>query len=96
VDAAPERIAAVLERLPAVRRMVANRWVQLVAWDPDSGAMAIQDGVGGAIAFSPYRPETDSIPQAVSSAAWYRGRRDDLPPALVGVEPGAVGGRAAP
>ncbi|MFM8733769.1 MAG: putative inorganic carbon transporter subunit DabA, partial [Pirellulales bacterium] len=43
VDATRERIAAVLERLPAVRRMVANRWVQLVAWDPDSGAMAIQD-----------------------------------------------------
>lgn len=96
VDAAPERIAAVLERLPAVRRMVANRWVQLVAWDPASGAMSIQDGAGGAIAFSPYQPETDSIPHAVSSAAWYRGRREDLAPALVGVEPGAAGGRAAP
>ena len=93
VEAPPERIAEVLDRLPGVRDLVVNRWVRLVSWHPDTGVLAVQDGADGRLAFSPYTPESVAIPVAASSAEWYRGRRDNLPPArlLAGLEPGPHG-----
>ena len=83
VEAPVERVKAVLERLPAVRTMVANRWIQLVACDPATGALAEQVGVDGAITFVDYEPENESIAVAASSESWFRGRRDNLPPARI-------------
>lgn len=93
VEAAPERIATVLDRLPGVRDLVANHWVRLVAWHPETGELSVQDGVDGRLAFSAYKPESVAIPVAASSAEWYRGRRDNLPPArlLAGLGPAARG-----
>ena len=81
VEASPERLRGVLDRLPAVRNMVAKQWIQLVSWDPDTGGLAVQETTDGEIAFVPYVPESESIPVVPSSAAWYRGHRGNVPPA---------------
>jgi uncharacterized protein YbcC (UPF0753/DUF2309 family) len=79
IDATPERILAAAEAVPAVKRLVVNRWIQLVSWHPDTGAIAVfQDG-----GFVPYRPERTDIPVVERSVSWYAGRRDHLPPARV-------------
>jgi uncharacterized protein YbcC (UPF0753/DUF2309 family) len=79
IDATPETILAAAEPLPAVKRLVANRWIQLVSWHPHTGALAVfEDG-----AFVPYRPERIDLPVVERSVSWYAGRRDHLPPARV-------------
>lgn len=83
VEAPVERITAVLERLPAVKQMVANRWIQLVAADPVTGSISEQNGADGTISFVDYEPENESIAVAASSESWFRGRRDNLAPARI-------------
>lgn len=81
VEAPQERIAAALDRLPAVKNLFVQQWIQLVAFDPGSGELAVQDSRDGTISFRPYVAESDSIPVAASSAAWYRGHRGNVRPA---------------
>jgi uncharacterized protein YbcC (UPF0753/DUF2309 family) len=81
VEAPQERIAAALDRLPAVKNLFVQQWIQLVAFDPGSGELAVQDSRDGTISFRPYAAESDSIPVAASSAAWYRGHRGNVRPA---------------
>jgi len=81
VEATQERIDNVLDRLPAVKNLFVKQWIQLVALDPATGELAIQDSRNGTISFRPYVPESDSIPVAASSAAWYRGHRGNVRPA---------------
>jgi uncharacterized protein YbcC (UPF0753/DUF2309 family) len=90
VEAPRDRIVGVLERLPAVKNLMVRRWIQLIALDPGSGDLAIQDSRDDALAFTPYTPESDSIPTVASSVAWYRGHRGNVPPAslLAGVPAG--------
>ena len=79
IDATPNRILAAAEAVPAVKRLVLNRWVQLVAWDPDTGSLCVfEDG-----AFAPYVPEHAEVPVVDRSVSWYSGRRDHVPPARV-------------
>ena len=79
IDAPQDRILAVAERLPAVKRLVVNRWVQLAAWDPVTGEIAVFEGGR----FVPYAREATRIAVVQRSADWYGGHRDHLPPARV-------------
>ena len=95
VEAPPERIRAVLDRLPGMKNLVVRQWIQFVSWDPESGDLAIQEPVDGELAFTPFIAESESIPVATSSAAWYRGHRGNRPPArLVASVPAAPQGAA--
>lgn len=79
VEARPENLLRAVEPLPAVRRLVENRWLRLCLLDPDSSELLLhRDG-----AFVPYRPEPGELATAQSSIAWYRGRREHLPPARI-------------
>jgi len=82
IDAPVQRIRAVLDRLPAVRRLVVNQWVRTVARDPTTHALAAYSAADGGM-FVPYVPETTTLPTAADSTAWYRGRRDNVPPARI-------------
>jgi uncharacterized protein YbcC (UPF0753/DUF2309 family) len=74
VETRPETMLRVLERDPAIGRLVRNGWVQLATLDPDSPAVHLyRDG-----AFHAYRPEAERLPRARSSVDWYRGWRDHL------------------
>lgn len=96
VEAPPERIRAVLDRLPGVKNLVVRQWIQFVSCDPESGDLAIQEPVDGELAFTPSIAESESIPVATSSAAWYRGHRGNRPPArLLASAPAAPQGAAS-
>jgi uncharacterized protein YbcC (UPF0753/DUF2309 family) len=88
VDAPVERIAAAIERVPPVARLVANGWVQLAAWDPDGVEVRVLEA--GAFV----RPEREPrlTPVVERSAEWFSGRRGHLPPARVSAGPGKDGG----
>jgi len=79
IESTPERIMACAERLPGVKNLVVNRWIQLVAWDPhDGGLHVFNDG-----RFVPYVPEHNDIPVVDRSVSWYAGHREHLAPARV-------------
>jgi hypothetical protein len=79
IDAPQERILAAVEQLPAVRKLVVNHWVQLVAWHPVDGSLAVFEDGG----FRPFVREAEQIPVVKDSSAWYAGHRSHLPPARV-------------
>jgi len=83
VEAPRERITAALDRLPAVQALVEGRWVNLVAIEPDGGAIWTKGTQTEGDAFVPYEPETATISSATSSWAWFRGRRSNVPPAWI-------------
>ncbi len=87
VEAPVDRLAAVLDRLPDSKRLVANRWVHLLALDPDSRRISRF----GATGFEPCEPSGAALPTAPRSVDWYRGRRDHLAFARIA----AAQGRAA-
>ncbi len=82
IDAPMQRIRDALERLPAVKRLVENQWVRTVARDPAAGSLAVFTAGGGG-SFVPYAPENTLLPTAADSTAWFRGRRDNVPPARI-------------
>jgi hypothetical protein len=53
--------------------------VQLAAWDPDTGEIALfEDG-----RFVPFVPDSTRLPTVERSIDWFRGQRSHLPPARV-------------
>jgi len=76
IDAPPERITAAIARVPAVERLVANRWVHLAAWHGSRGELA--SFTGGR--FVAYVPEADQLPTVPRSVDWFAGHRGHLPP----------------
>jgi uncharacterized protein YbcC (UPF0753/DUF2309 family) len=79
IEAEPGTLARLLGDQPTLARLVRNHWLQLVAWSPSTGEMA--EFTGGI--FTPYVPESGTLPVAASSADYYRGRRDVLVPARI-------------
>ncbi len=84
-------LTAIYTRQPAVRDIVDNAWIQLVAIDPDSAE--IHRFVVGS-GWEKWQPEGAPLPRVQRSADWFRGQRDALPPALIetGVAPAGVAG----
>ena len=79
IDAPPEKIVSAVAPLAGVRQLVENRWIHLVSWDPQTGALLVYDHGR----FVPYVPELNDIPVVDRSVSWYAGRRDHLAPARV-------------
>lgn len=79
IESRPERILAAAERVPAVRQLFTNAWVQLAAWDPEDGTISVFDGRE----FRPHVREQARLPVVDRSRSWYGGRRGHLPPAQV-------------
>jgi len=90
IDAPQDRILSAAEALPAVKRLVVNGWVQLVAWDPHAAAMAVFENGR----FVPFSPEMPQIAVVSRSADWYGGHRGHLPPVRVATD--APSGNARP
>jgi hypothetical protein len=74
-----ELLDAICERQPGVRALVANQWIQVVAVPPDSAEMSRWTPAG----WEPVAVAADPLPEAAGSLAWYRGKRDFVPPALI-------------
>ena len=79
IEATPETIIAAVAPLAGVRQLIENRWVHLVSWHPETGALCVYDRGR----FVPYVPELNDIPVVDRSVSWYAGRREHLAPARV-------------
>lgn len=77
IEAPAERILAALSRVPAVERLVRNRWVHLASWGDPGNRLMVFDGER----FLPYAPESTRIAVVDRSIDWFRGHRSHLPPA---------------
>jgi uncharacterized protein YbcC (UPF0753/DUF2309 family) len=81
IETTARAFLAVAEANPdPISRMFANGWVQVALRDPDTGAISVWDGT----AFVPYQSQAHELPEAPSSADWFRGWRDYLEFAEVG------------
>jgi uncharacterized protein YbcC (UPF0753/DUF2309 family) len=79
VEAKTATLEHIIEQDAAVGNLVNNAWIQLVAWDPDSAAMAVYENGR----FQPYVPENPAIAVVDRSMDVYFGRRGNLSPAHV-------------
>ncbi|MCA9824173.1 MAG: DUF2309 domain-containing protein [Dehalococcoidia bacterium] len=79
VEAAPDRVAAVLDEHADLARLAQNDWIRLVACDPVVGTYFRFD----AGTFHPVEPELVELEERAASRAWYAGRRGHLPIARI-------------
>ena len=92
IESPIDRILAAAGKLPGVRQLFENGWVQLAAWDPaPGGGLAVFRGGR----FEPHAPERLMLPVVERSRDWYAGHREHLPPArlLAGLAAGGAGPR---
>jgi uncharacterized protein YbcC (UPF0753/DUF2309 family) len=74
IETTPEAMLRILDRNESIGRLCRNDWMLLATLDPESSSIHLfRNG-----RFHPYRPETEELPKARSSAEWYRGWRDNL------------------
>jgi uncharacterized protein len=57
-----------------LKQLVENRWVRLAAIDPESGSVYVRRGR----VFEMLSEPVERLPVAVTSAEWYRGKRQHL------------------
>ncbi len=79
VEHTPEVLSAIYARQPVLQELVGNGWVQLAVKAPDAPLLQRFVPGSGWVAWQP----AGAPPRAPTSAAWTRGRRDALPPALI-------------
>lgn len=78
VESTREVMDRVMNRIPAVARLIKNRWIFLALMHPDTGELS--EWKQGD--YLPLREE-EELPEVEKSPDWYMGRRGDLPPALL-------------
>ena len=79
IETTPERLMSVINANPTLREFVENRWIRLSTLDPTTGVIHVyRDGI-----FEVSAPWTPKLPEARSSADWYRGKREHLPVAKI-------------
>ncbi len=79
VEATPETLLAIAARVPVVKELVVGRWMQLVSMDPETGKFQEFTDKG----FVPLEPTPEMLATVRSSAEWYQGKLDHLPPAWI-------------
>jgi uncharacterized protein YbcC (UPF0753/DUF2309 family) len=79
VEASTDALLRVASRQAEVAELVVNEWVQLVALDPDSGALQVFHKGG----FHPYVPAATVLPEVERSIDWHGATRAFVPPARV-------------
>ena len=80
-ETSAEIMLGIIGRNPGIERLCRNEWVRLALLDAVSRRLRVfADGE-----FRPYEPKSAVLPKATSSADWYRGWRDHLEFAELGV-----------
>jgi len=82
VEATTDMLEHIVATHPGVAALVLNRWIQLVAVDPHTGAVQVFDDGR----FVPYTPHSRDLLLVESSMDHYAGRRGHLPCARVRLE----------
>jgi uncharacterized protein YbcC (UPF0753/DUF2309 family) len=87
IETRPETMLRILDRHPGIAQLCRNEWVRLAVLSPESAEVQVfRDG-----AFHAYQAQVTHLPRAGSSTDWYRGWRDHLEFAEIGVAPAAWG-----
>lgn len=74
IETSPESMQRIIDANAGIRRLVEGDWIRLAVIDPKTSTIHYyRDGQ-----FEIYSPESDELPEAASSIAWYRGWRDHL------------------
>jgi uncharacterized protein YbcC (UPF0753/DUF2309 family) len=79
VEGSRERLLRVVERNPALERLLRNRWVWLACLDVSSGALWELRSTG----FVAHEPSSTLHEISGESATWYHGKRGFLPPVAI-------------
>jgi uncharacterized protein YbcC (UPF0753/DUF2309 family) len=88
VETRPETILRIMDGNPGIGKLIRNEWVRLAVLSPESSEVQIfRNG-----AFHVYQPQAADLPKAASSTDWYRGWRDHLEFAEIGVATGGMKG----
>jgi hypothetical protein len=72
IETTPAAMSSILDRNPAMARLVQGHWVQLATFDPSAGRIHLYGDHG----FEHYTPKGGDLPEVASSIDWYRGWRD--------------------
>ncbi|MEW4570705.1 DUF2309 domain-containing protein [Tautonia sp. JC769] len=74
IEATPDALELIMDRVEAIGRLVRNGWVQMATISPNGRRLHVyRDG-----RFAPYAPESGELAEAGSSLDWYQGRREAL------------------
>jgi len=80
VEASNTILGEIYGRQAAIRELLDNAWVHLIAMDPETGEFNLfVPGVG----FVLWKGELSPLPEVRTSFDWYKGKTDFLAPALV-------------
>jgi uncharacterized protein YbcC (UPF0753/DUF2309 family) len=80
IETRPETLLRVMDKNPAIGKLISNGWVRVAILDPDTPTIRFfRDGT-----FHDYHPRTERLPRAASSVEWYCGRREHLEFAEIG------------
>jgi uncharacterized protein YbcC (UPF0753/DUF2309 family) len=80
-ETTPEVMFHILANNALGRKMTENGWVQLILQSPYTNDLLVYHSGE----FVPYQPQATELPSAATSADWYRGWRDHLEFAEIGV-----------
>lgn len=83
IETTPAAMRRIIDSNPPIARLVNGGWVQLALFDESRSQ--IHHFVHGH--FVPYVPESEELPIAPSSIAWFRGQRDHLAFASISDDP---------
>jgi uncharacterized protein len=90
VETTSEIILGIIDRNPEIARLCRNTWIRLALIEPKTNRLKVYArGL-----FTPYEPQASVLPQADSSADWYRGWRDHLEFAEIAVAASGLGTKA--
>jgi hypothetical protein len=79
IESRPELLLRIMDENPLVGNICRNEWSQLAILDPDTNRMQVFRGGK----FVDFQPASNELPVARSSCDCYRGKRDNLPFALI-------------
>lgn len=89
VEADTEILSAIYQRQPPLQELIGHGWLLLAAKDPERPLIQVfRPGRG----WEPWTGSDAELPRVATSADWYAGSMDPLPPALI--DPGAVADHA--
>ncbi len=90
IETTCEAMLRIMERNEGIGRLCRNGWVRLAVLHPETGELSFFQGDE----FQRHQPQAALLPMAASSVDWYRGWRDHLEFAEIGMRSGASSDRS--
>ncbi|MBI2687772.1 MAG: DUF2309 domain-containing protein [Acidobacteria bacterium] len=79
IETTPDLLEKVIAGNPTVKEFIVNRWIRISVMDPLTGQIQIRRDNG----YEPLEGEVKPLPTAPNSHAWYKGKLEHLPMAMI-------------